>query len=157
VFGTGPVGQALAGKLAEVGHDVTVGTRDPAATLARTESGYVWNPPFGAWLDAQPEVGLEAPAVAAIGAEMVVNATNGAGSIGMLELAGRDNLAGKVLPSCCGASAGPVSASVTSAASPPPEVQRCTSRSGFVSGARSTPATSTSRWCAQTRNWTSPR
>jgi ketopantoate reductase len=52
VFGAGPVGQALAGKLAEVGHDVTVGTRDPAATLARTESDYVWNPPFGAWLDA---------------------------------------------------------------------------------------------------------
>jgi 8-hydroxy-5-deazaflavin:NADPH oxidoreductase len=28
---------------------------------------------------------------------VTVNATNGAGSIGMLELAGRDNLAGKVL------------------------------------------------------------
>src|SRR5512144_320173 len=37
VLGTGAVGQALAGKLAELGHRVAVGTRDPEATLARTE------------------------------------------------------------------------------------------------------------------------
>jgi 8-hydroxy-5-deazaflavin:NADPH oxidoreductase len=37
VTGTGPVGQALAGKLADLGHEVVVGTRDPEATLARTE------------------------------------------------------------------------------------------------------------------------
>jgi phosphoglycerate dehydrogenase-like enzyme len=37
VMGTGPVGQALAGKLADLGHEVVVGTRDPEATLARTE------------------------------------------------------------------------------------------------------------------------
>jgi hypothetical protein len=97
VFGTGPVGQALAGKLAELGHEVTVGTRDPATTLARTEPDYLGNPPFGVWRDAHRGVGLETPADAAAGAEVAVNATNGAGSIGMLELAGRDNLAGKVL------------------------------------------------------------
>lgn len=97
VLGTGPVGQALAGKLAELGHEVTVGTRDPEATLARTESDYLGNPPFAAWRDAHQEVGLQTPANAAAGAELAVNATNGAGSIAMLELAGRDNLAGKVL------------------------------------------------------------
>jgi predicted dinucleotide-binding enzyme len=37
VMGTGPVGQALAGKLADLGPEVVVGTRDPEATLARTE------------------------------------------------------------------------------------------------------------------------
>jgi 8-hydroxy-5-deazaflavin:NADPH oxidoreductase len=37
VMGTGPVGQALAGKLADLGHEVVVGTRDPETTLARTE------------------------------------------------------------------------------------------------------------------------
>ena len=97
VFGTGPVGQALAGKLAEVGHEVTVGTRDPEATLARTEPDYLGNPPFGVWREAHPEVGLETPADAAAGSELLVNATNGAGSIAMLEVAGGDNLAGKVL------------------------------------------------------------
>jgi predicted dinucleotide-binding enzyme len=37
VLGTGMVGQALAAKLAEGGHEVVVGTRDPGATLAREE------------------------------------------------------------------------------------------------------------------------
>ena len=37
VLGTGMLGQAVAGKLAELGHEVVVGTRDPEATLARTE------------------------------------------------------------------------------------------------------------------------
>ena len=36
VLGTGPVGRALAGRLDGLGHSVVVGTRDPAATLART-------------------------------------------------------------------------------------------------------------------------
>ena len=97
VMGTGPVGQALAGKLAELGHDVTVGTRDPEATLARAESDYLGNPPFAAWLEAHPGVHLETPANAAASAELIVNATNGAGSIAMLEAAGEESLAGKVL------------------------------------------------------------
>ena len=97
VMGTGPVGQALAGKLSELGHQVTVGTRDPEETLARTEPDYMGNPPFKAWMDAHPQVGLATPAEAAGEAELVVNATNGAGSLAMLEAAGEQNLAGKVL------------------------------------------------------------
>ena len=89
VLGTGMVGQALAGKLAALGHEVTVGTRDVEATLARTD--------FAAWRQAHPEVRLETALDAAVQAELIVAATNGAGSIAMLELAGEDNLAGKVL------------------------------------------------------------
>jgi 8-hydroxy-5-deazaflavin:NADPH oxidoreductase len=36
VLGTGTVGRAIAGRLDELGHDVTIGTRDSQATLART-------------------------------------------------------------------------------------------------------------------------
>lgn len=97
VLGTGAVGQAVAGKLAELGQEVTVGTRDPDATLGRTEPDYLGNPPFRIWREAHPEVGLATPAEAAAEAELIVNATNGAGSIAMLESAGEDNLAGKVL------------------------------------------------------------
>jgi predicted dinucleotide-binding enzyme len=97
VMGTGPVGQALAGKLAELGHEVTVGTRNPKETLARTEPDYVGNPPFKAWQEAHPGVGLATPAEATGGAELIVNATNGARSIAMLEAGGEENLAGKVL------------------------------------------------------------
>jgi len=97
VLGTGMVGQAVAGKLAALGHEVIVGTRDPEATLARSEPDFLGNPPFKVWREAHPEVGLGRPAEAAAGAELIVNATNGAGSIEMLESAGEDNLAGKVL------------------------------------------------------------
>jgi hypothetical protein len=97
VMGTGPVGQALAGKLADLGHEVTVGTRDPQETLARSEPDYLGNPPFRAWQEARPGVGLGRPGEAAREAELVVNATNGAGSVAMLEAAGEENLAGKVL------------------------------------------------------------
>ena len=37
VLGTGMVGQAVAGRLAELGHDVLVATRDPEATMSRNE------------------------------------------------------------------------------------------------------------------------
>jgi 8-hydroxy-5-deazaflavin:NADPH oxidoreductase len=97
VFGTGLVGQALAGKLSELGHEVTVGTRDVAATSARTEPDYLGNPPFKVWLEAHPDVRLETAADAAADAELLVNATNGAGSIEMLESSGEENLTGKVL------------------------------------------------------------
>jgi 3-hydroxyisobutyrate dehydrogenase-like beta-hydroxyacid dehydrogenase len=50
VIGTGVVGQSLAGRLAEVGHAVTVGTRDVAATQARTEPDAMGNPPTASGL-----------------------------------------------------------------------------------------------------------
>jgi 8-hydroxy-5-deazaflavin:NADPH oxidoreductase len=97
VLGTGMVGQAVAGKLADLGHDVAVGTRDPEATLARSEPDALGNPPFKVWREAHPAVDLRTPAEAAAGAELVVNATNGEGSVAMLASAGDENLAGKVL------------------------------------------------------------
>jgi predicted dinucleotide-binding enzyme len=97
VMGTGAVGQALAGGLAELGHEVVVGTRDPDATLARTEPDGMGNPPFKVWKQAHSDVGLATPPEAAADAELIANATNGAGSIAMLESAGEDSLAGKVL------------------------------------------------------------
>jgi predicted dinucleotide-binding enzyme len=97
VLGTGMVGQALAGRLSELGHDVVVGTRDPQATLARTEPDGMGNPPFSAWLQDHQSAGLATFADAAAGAELVVNATSGSGAIPALEQAGADNLAGKVV------------------------------------------------------------
>jgi 8-hydroxy-5-deazaflavin:NADPH oxidoreductase len=97
VLGTGPVGQAVAGKLSELGHEVIVGTRDPQATLARAEPDSFGNPPFRVWRKAHPAVGFAGLAEAAAEADLVVNATNGVGSIAALEAAGEDNLAGKVL------------------------------------------------------------
>jgi predicted dinucleotide-binding enzyme len=97
VLGTGVVGQALAGRLADLGHEVTVGTRDVAATLARTEPDGMGNPPYTVWAQAHPHVSLATFAEAAAGADLVVNATNGSTSIAVLTAAGADNLAGTVV------------------------------------------------------------
>ena len=56
VLGTGMVGQAVAAKLSDLGHETTVGTRDPQATLARTEPDGMGNPPFSAWHAEHPAV-----------------------------------------------------------------------------------------------------
>lgn len=97
VFGTGMVGTAVAGAFAERGHDVTVGTRDPEATVARTEAGPMGGTPFAEWHAGNPSVRVATYSDAAAGSDLIVNATNGAGSLAALAAAGGDNLAGKVI------------------------------------------------------------
>jgi len=89
VLGTGPVGRAVAGRLAELGHAVTIGTRDPDGTAGREE--------YAAWAAAHPAVRLATFAAAAAGAALVVNASGGDVALGILDSAGAANLAGKVL------------------------------------------------------------
>jgi 8-hydroxy-5-deazaflavin:NADPH oxidoreductase len=97
VLGTGMVGRALAGRLDELGHSVVVGTRDPQATLARTEPDGMGNAPFAAWHGEHPAVALATFADAARDADLVVNASSGAATLDVLGLAGAENLAGKPL------------------------------------------------------------
>jgi 8-hydroxy-5-deazaflavin:NADPH oxidoreductase len=84
VLGTGIVGRTLGAGLARVGHEVVLATRDPDATRARQE-----------W------VGVELPLVryaeAGEGAEVVVNATSGSGSLAALQAVGAEALIGKVV------------------------------------------------------------
>ena len=97
VLGTGIVGRTLAGGLLEQGHSLTVGTRDVAATMARTEPDGMGNPPFRQWHEDRAGVGLATFEDAAAAADVVVNATAGGASLQILEAAGADNLTGKVL------------------------------------------------------------
>jgi predicted dinucleotide-binding enzyme len=97
VLGTGMVGQALAGRLIELGHDVVLGTRDPRATRSRTEPDGMGSQSISTWLDAHPAAGLDTFAAASAAAELVVIATSGPGALPALEQAGAQNLAGKVL------------------------------------------------------------
>lgn len=97
VLGTGPVGRTLAVRFAALGHEVVIGTRDVAETLARAEPDAWGSPAFAVWLAAHPAVTVGSFSEAAEHGELVVNATNGAGSLAALALAGGDNLAGKVL------------------------------------------------------------
>jgi 8-hydroxy-5-deazaflavin:NADPH oxidoreductase len=97
VLGTGAVGRALADRLAGLGHEVTVGTRDPDRTRERSEPDGMGNPPFAVWLAKHPDVPLLTFQDAAAGAELVFVATSGAATIPALELAGAEHLAGKVV------------------------------------------------------------
>ncbi len=83
VLGTGTVGRTIAARLAELGHHVRLGTRDPEVT--RTRDG---------WTDLTG-VDLLTFAGATDGADMVVHAGSGASALELLALAG--DLAGRVL------------------------------------------------------------
>jgi 8-hydroxy-5-deazaflavin:NADPH oxidoreductase len=98
VLGTGVVGRTLAGRLAELGHEVTVGTRDVAVTMARAEPDGRGNPPYSTWAGEHPDVTLASIAEATAEAELIVNAISGGGSIAALgAAAGAGNLSGKIL------------------------------------------------------------
>lgn len=97
IFGTGVVGQTIAGKLAELGHVVMIGTREAAQTMARSESGPFGQPPFSAWIKQNPVVRLGSYVEAARHGEVVINATSGTGSLDALRQAGDNNLSGKIL------------------------------------------------------------
>jgi 8-hydroxy-5-deazaflavin:NADPH oxidoreductase len=83
VLGTGMVGKTLGPGFERLGHDVVIGTRDPAATRAR-----------GDW-----EVGLPLLPFREVGegADLVVNATSGQGSVAAVQAVGAEVLAGTVL------------------------------------------------------------
>jgi hypothetical protein len=97
VFGTGMVGQALAGRLAELGHDVMIGTRDVPAALARSQPDRYGNPGFGPWHAQHPKVKVGTLLETGAHGELLINATSGGASLEVLRLAGAGTLAGRVL------------------------------------------------------------
>ena len=84
VIGTGMVGRTLGEGLAKVGHDVVVGTRDPALTRARDEWGAT-------------SLSLASYGQIGVGADLFINATSGDASLEALQAVGDEALAGKVL------------------------------------------------------------
>ena len=84
IIGSGTVGQTIGAKLAASGQDVMIGTRD-AGKLSE-------------WLSRlEHKVRVGSNAEAAAHGEIVINATSGAGALEALQLAGADNLSGKIL------------------------------------------------------------
>jgi predicted dinucleotide-binding enzyme len=86
VLGTGAVGRAIATKLMQLGHEVTMGSRS-----ADSEALAEWTSEAGE--DARGGSFAEAAA----GAELLFNCTAGIASLQALEAGGADNLAGKTL------------------------------------------------------------
>jgi hypothetical protein len=97
VLGTGMVGRAHAGKLAGLGHEVLMGTRDVQATLSRTAPDEMGFPPPGEWLKDNGAVKLDTFAGAAGHGEIVLNALNGEAAETVLRALGESLLGGKIL------------------------------------------------------------
>jgi 8-hydroxy-5-deazaflavin:NADPH oxidoreductase len=97
ILGTGIVGRTLGVGLRGAGHDVLIGTRDVAHTLARTDRDAMGNPPYAEWQQSNPGFELVPFAEAGAHAELVVNATAGEHSLEAIGAVGDANLAGKVL------------------------------------------------------------
>jgi 8-hydroxy-5-deazaflavin:NADPH oxidoreductase len=86
VLGTGAVGRAIATRLHQLGHEVTMGSRS-ADSEALAE-----------WIAAAGEGARGGTfAEAAAGAELLFNCTAGIASLAALEAAGADNLSGKTM------------------------------------------------------------
>ncbi len=95
ILGTGIVGRTLSGKLAEIGNELMMGTRD-VKQLEEREGGEQ-EKPFGAWHAANPAVRLGTFAQAAEFGELVINATSGLASLDVLGGVGQTRLSGKIL------------------------------------------------------------
>jgi predicted dinucleotide-binding enzyme len=83
VLGSGMVAQSLSARLAELGHNVVIGTRDPYKLKG--------------WQSSNQRVLIGSFTETARHGEMIINATNGTGSLNALSLAGEENLASKIL------------------------------------------------------------
>ncbi len=92
ILGTGSVGRALAEKLAANGAAVMIGTRDVQALLQRTGDDA-----FAPWLAKHPSVRVGSLAESAAFGEILLNCTNGAGTLEALASAGAANLSDKIL------------------------------------------------------------
>jgi len=85
VLGTGSVGRVLSARFAELGHTVTLGTRDPEATRTRPD------------VEEVPGVSVAAFADAATDVDVVVVALDGSVVLDVLRSIGPEALAGTVL------------------------------------------------------------
>ena len=83
VLGSGMVAQGLSARLAELGHEIVIGTRD--------------SDKLKGWQSSNQRVLIGSFAETAAHGEMIFNATNGAASLNALTMAGEENLADKIL------------------------------------------------------------
>jgi 8-hydroxy-5-deazaflavin:NADPH oxidoreductase len=98
VLGTGAVGQALAARLTSLGHQVFMGTRNVAASLANTKVDNWGNPAIGTWINEHPKVTLLTFREAVEkGGDLIVFAMNGMAAFDCLEAVGMPLLKNKVL------------------------------------------------------------
>ncbi|MFM2388349.1 MAG: hypothetical protein RL660_3106 [Bacteroidota bacterium] len=89
ILGTGSVGQTVATKFIELGHEVMMGTRVPSDTNSREK--------FADWHTTNPKVQLSTFEDAAAFGEVIINALLGAITLSVFKAIGEHHLSGKVV------------------------------------------------------------
>lgn len=97
ILGTGGVGRTLAAKLASDGHEVMIGTRSVADTVAKNKPDGFGNPPFKEWHLQHQEVKFGTFADAAKFGDTIILATFGDVTTNAIDLAGKENFNGKAV------------------------------------------------------------
>jgi 8-hydroxy-5-deazaflavin:NADPH oxidoreductase len=97
ILGTGMVGQGLAVALRARGHDVMMGTRDVAASLANTTPSAYGLPSFGVWHKNHTDIQAATFAEAARFGELLIHAGNGSAALDVLRLARLETVGSKVM------------------------------------------------------------
>ncbi|WP_241613066.1 NADPH-dependent F420 reductase [Rosenbergiella epipactidis] len=97
IIGSGMVGRAFSIRLAELGHDVLIGTRNPIITLGREEPDSKGIPAWKFWSLHNPEIKLATFQEVADFGDVIINATAGAISIEALSKIEKDSLKDKVI------------------------------------------------------------
>ena len=99
VLRNGMVGRGLAACLAELGHDVVIGTRDVEQTLARTDRATSGYPPYAEWQNDSTGLRLVTFPEAGVDGELLITVTAGAGSLRRSKRWGR-----RISPARCSSS-----------------------------------------------------
>ncbi len=97
VIGSGVVGQTLASRLFQLGHELVMATRDPEATASRTEPNPQSGVSFSSWYSKHQEVDLVPFSAVPKDAQVFINATGGTYSLDILKSIGAETLSGKIL------------------------------------------------------------
>jgi len=97
ILGTGGVGRTLAAKLNADEHEVMIGTRNIADTMAKSKPDGMGNPPFKEWQEQNSKVKLGTFADAAKFGETIILATYGDVTTNAIDLAGNENFSGKLV------------------------------------------------------------
>ncbi len=98
ILGTASVGQALAQKLGELGHNIFMGTRNVENSLKNTGKDDWGLPKVGAWIKDHPDVKLVTfKESVEQGSDLIVFAMNGASAFKCLEMVGPELLSNKIM------------------------------------------------------------
>lgn len=96
VLGTGMVGRAHAARIAGLGHNVVIGTRDVSKTSSSEEVDSMGNPASSVWLKEHQNIKLATFMEAAKKAELIINALKGDITLNILKTL-KESLNGKIL------------------------------------------------------------